>query len=124
MICLWVDGFGAEKDQWTKVGNAPYLTWGLNDYVWELTDAEETGDYTFEDTAQAGYPTTVEIELYLKRAADSDTVTVFIYDGIQWRDAGTITPDAGYSFMTLDISAILNTFTKINAAKMYLRYNA
>jgi len=84
---------------------------------------DETGDYTFENTAQAGYPKVVEIELYLKRDEGVDTVTVYIYDGVGWYDAGTITPDFNYSFKTLDVSSILDTFTKINAAKMYLHYN-
>ena len=123
MICLWVDGFGAEKDQWAKVGNSPYLKWGASDYIWEITDGEETGDYIFEDTAQAGYPTVVEVELYLKHDVGTDTVTVFIHDGVQGHEAGTIIPDVDYSFKTLDVSSIINTFAKANAAKMYLRYN-
>jgi len=121
---LYVDGFGAEKDEWAKVGNIPYLDWGAADYVWEATDGDETGDYTFDDTAQVGHPKVVEVQLYVKRNVGTDTVTVWIHDGVGWHNAGTITPDADYSWKSLDVSAILNTFVKINAAKMYLHYNA
>ena len=123
MICLYVDGFGAEKDQWTKVGNVPYLSWGPASYVWEETAQQETGDYTFEDTAQAGHPTVVEIQVYCRRNPGVQTATVWIHDGAGWNNVGIVTPGAVNAWQTLDVSAILNTFAKINAAKIYLRYN-
>jgi len=122
-ICLYVDGFDATKDQWIKTGNLPYLNWDTLGSIEESTDAEESGYYSFEDTGQAGTPTTVEIKLYCKRTS-TGTITVYVHDGSSWHNAGDITPDTSYSWKTLNVAEILNTFTKINAAQIYVIYNA
>jgi len=121
MICLYVDGYDASKDDWYKDGDSPYLDW-TDAYIFNPHLSLESGNYTFEDTAATGTPTTTEVQLYC--AGSTGTATVYIYDGSSWVEAGTVDPSVFPTWKTIDVSAILNTFTKINAAKMYIKYNA
>ncbi|GAG98585.1 unnamed protein product, partial [marine sediment metagenome] len=126
-LCLFVNGYavGDARDGWTKVGDSPYIDIldFPTDYIWSDTDVEQTGDYSFEDMTQ-GRPTTIEVSLYCKRAVGSETITVNIWDGFQWNDVGDVTPDATWAWKTIDVSATLNSFAKVNVAKMWLQHNA
>jgi hypothetical protein len=126
MICLYVDAYGAERDEWAKTGSSPYLDLfdQPDNLVRETTDQDESGDYGFEDLP-TGHPIVVELQLHCRRESGSgSTITVYIHDGTSWNNAGIITPDYTYSTKTLDVSSILDTRVKLQAAKMYLVYNA
>jgi len=119
-ITLYVDGVGSEHTGWIKTGVSPYLdTQDDGDVEAQLIGAE-VGDFTFADTAQTGIPTAVFVQVYIKKEL-TRKVEVWIYDGSSEQLAGTITPDTSYGWVEVDATSILNTFTKINAAKMRLK---
>lgn len=122
---MYVDGFGSEKTGWNVTGSSPYLKYVDYDvhYIDSETPDSEEGDFTIENTAQTGYPTPVEVALRCRQAAGGDdTIEVYIDPGTGFVLAGTITPDEAWAWKTIDVSSILDTFTKVNAAKMYLKY--
>ncbi|KPJ70916.1 hypothetical protein AMJ52_09300, partial [candidate division TA06 bacterium DG_78] len=121
---LYVDGFGAEKTEWTEGGSAPYLD-AIDDplnRVYTAADAAQEGDWTFADSTFVGSFSSSQIELYCEQWGTLETISVYIHDGSSWSNVGSITPDASYSWKTLDTSSVLNTEAKIDAAKMYVVY--
>ena len=126
-VCFYVDGFAVgegARDGWTKVGDSPYIDFQNypDDYIWTPSDAEQSGDFSFPDMA-VGHPTIVEVALYCRSEQTIETITVNVWDGVGWTDAGDITPDFGWAWKTVDVSAILNTRAKVTAAKIWLESN-
>ena len=125
MICLYVTALDNSTLDWTEVGNTPYLRYIDYDVHYISTDADGNveGDFDFEDTAQGGYPTIVEIALRIRSTtAGDDRVIVWIFDGSDWANIGTITPTTSWQWLNVDISSVLDTFTKVNAAMLRLEY--
>jgi hypothetical protein len=121
---MYVDGLGSEKTGWTTGGSSPYLdTVEGTNKISTSTDNAEHGDFTFNDSTVSGIFSSSQVELYSEQAGTLETVEVFIHDGSSWTSAGTISPDSSYSWKSLSTSSILDTKTKIDAAKMYVKYS-
>lgn len=124
-ICLYFNSYtGGARDGWTKVGSTPYLQYV--DYAVNYIDTnvsdDATGDFGIEDTAQVGFPSTVEVSIFCMRDTPQGYINVYVDDGGGFVNAGTITPDETWAWKALDVSSILDTFTKVNAAKVYFEF--
>jgi hypothetical protein len=120
---LYVDGFGSERTAWVEVGISPYLNAvdGVN-RVYTASDNAEEGDFTFSDSSVSGAFSSSQIELYSYQAGAAETIDVYIHDGTSWNNMGSITPAAGYSWLSIDTSSVLDTKAKIDVAKLYVVY--
>lgn len=122
-----VDGF-IDQGGWTRVGASPYLD--VQDQptnrIYTNTDNDVIGDFTFEDVPAEGWSGGTPITLYIfcVQEGTDETVDVEIWDGASWQAAGTITPNpVTFSYKTLDVSSILNSEAKLNAAKVRFTYH-
>lgn len=81
-------------------------------------------EFTYENAPLTGIPRVVDLTIWAKAdSADNDEVEVDIYDGISWTNVGNITGlTVDYVKYTFDVSAILDTWVKINAAKSRVKY--
>ncbi len=121
--CLPVDLFDTTIDGWTRVGSTPYLdTWSWSDYVYSNTDGAETGDYGFQNTTYTNPIKDAVIQVRVKSVSgNNDKVQVWVWE-TTWHLAGVITPDEVDQIYTLDVSGIIDTPSKVNAAKIRLEY--
>jgi hypothetical protein len=120
---LYVDFWGLEKSDWSTTGSPPHLNAvdGSN-RIYTNTGNDQQGDYTFDDSSVSGVFSSSQIELYSYQEGAGETINVFIHDGSSWNDMGSISPDSGYSWKSIDTSSVLDTSAKIDAAKMYVIY--
>jgi hypothetical protein len=124
-ITLPVNGYTVTgRNGWIKVGTTPYLDESEDgDYIHCATQNATIGDFDFEDTIASGSPTTVDLAIRCRRLDDYSKADVYIDVGAGFILAGTITGlTHDYSWKKIDVTSIANTFTKVNAFKMYLEY--
>ena len=126
-MCLYVNW----RDQvnpscgWQRIGATPYVDsedYPYN-YIRSNTPDQWTCEYRFEDTAQTGHPTHVDIQVRCKyEELGNDTFEVWVYDGDSWNYVGDMTPTPGMQWQTIDVSAYFHEFSQVNGAKVRLRY--
>lgn len=115
---------------WTRTVDSPYLAtidYPIN-YINQTTESTmgSIGNFHFEDlTLYASEK--LYIEIYTRQIASEndalDAVEVWLYDESLslYTLVGTLTPDTTWSWKsTSDVSSLLNTLSKVNAAKAYL----
>ena len=126
---LYVDNFDATWSQWNlNSGSSPYLDAIDSSYVADNQASARVGTFTFADTSvSSSYITSVNVSIYTKQT-DSDTpanerVTIALWDGTSWNSLGYVVPATTYGWIIKDATAILNTITKINGAKIYLNHS-
>lgn len=121
-VDLYVEIYDETHDGWVRVGTTPHIDeidFPLK-YIYTATLNSESGYYTFNNTELDGNITASELQLYCKRpsATGSYVIEIYIDDGESEQLAGTITPDANFSWKALDIKTIIDTFTKVKATKV------
>ena len=127
----YVTAFDNARTGWTKYGSSPYLS--VIDYptnyiaISDVTDVE-TGDYDFADSGAENSEiidsVTIEIYRYDKLNAPGD-VYVYVWNGSAWIYVGGFEiSNAVWSWKSLDVSAVLNSWAKIDSARLYLRGTA
>ena len=124
---LYVDGCSDTKTQWETMTSTPYLNNNDSSLIHEDKNASmEVGDFSFTNTATGGTDTINSVILYFECQADdgpsNDGFDVYINDGGGFTNEGNVAPTASgsYGWDTLDVSAKLDTWTKIDATTMYL----
>jgi len=112
------------RNAWTKVGTTPYLDaidYPIN-YIHNDTNEDEIGNFDFADSARTTVPQSVLLRIHCRKEVSGGTIKIYIDSGAGFVDAGTITPDVGWADKEFDVSSILDTYEKVNAAKIYLRH--
>jgi len=121
---LNVDAFVLVTDNWDEEGISPWIDGSNEDeYIHIETNQnnQQMREFTFQNLVET-YSTFDKIELCIKRANPSQygCVDVYLHDGISWTKIGNINYGYGTpATKCFDVSAILNTATKINSAKVY-----
>jgi hypothetical protein len=120
---LYTNGFDATLVNWAETGNSPYLQDTDTDYISTASNTDE-GYWTFPNSAGSDTINSVKIRVEYKMGVSGAGVcTVYVFDGSSWHDVGTITAQAtNYTWKEFDVSAILDTWAKINGAKVYVSY--
>jgi len=121
---VYTNAFDARLVAWTEVGNSPYLHDTDVDYVRSNTDGQEEGDWTFPNSVGSGTINSVKLRLQNRLSViDCGEAEVYVWNGISWVYVGVIgTYGLDYSWEEIDVSAILNSWDKINGAEVYLHY--
>jgi len=122
-VTLVVNSCNDAKTGWTSVDPHPHLEGTGNGYVYTNTQAATVGDFGFQDTTETGTITSVYVKVYAKSDnVMSDNIRIYISDGATWTDKGTISTTQTYTWYSKDVTTQLNTWTKINAGMLYLKY--
>lgn len=122
---LYVDSTDDTKNNWTTRVNTPYLDDSDASYIHEDKSAAATeGDFGFANTANSAGNQVDGVDLYFKCYGDDtdDGFTVYIDVGAGFVNAGNITINqtGAYDWEVLNVDVIVDTFTKVDAIKMYL----
>ena len=124
---VYTNSFDNTYVDWTEVGNSPYLHDTDTDYIDKLTSKTKTyseGCWSFPNSAGSGTITNVKLRFENYRTnlyADDSGVVVYVWDGASWVYAGTLTLMwTSYAWEEIDVSSILNSWAKINGAKVYI----
>jgi hypothetical protein len=127
---LFVDSFSNRLTGWSKVGSSPYL--GVIDYPTNYIAANadgSTGDYGFTDSADLGTITKVEVSLYTRWILTqiNNSCSVYLKNNGTWVYVGDIFYSLLWTWKTFDVTSTVNltpwTWTKVNAALMYLVFD-
>jgi hypothetical protein len=124
---LYVNVYNVVSEGWSVSGANPYLQSGDGEYISSRTNGALESNFGFANSAGSGTINSVKLRLRDKiQNLDSlNTYTVEVYDGSSWTSIGSFAP-AGTSFANQplkDVSAILNTWAKINACLIRLTCN-
>ena len=120
---VYTNAFDARLVAWTEIGDTPYLNDSDTNYIYTGTSLRTEGDWTFPNSAGSGTINSVKLRLEsLINPAGVGFVEVYVWDGSAWVLAGNVGLGEDYAWFELDVSAILNTWAKINGAEVYVRY--
>ncbi|MCK4454218.1 hypothetical protein KAU51_02630 [Candidatus Parcubacteria bacterium] len=124
---LYVSGFTSINEQWTEFGSSPWLDNNTANYIYTKTDEYWHEEFTFIDPSASGAINSVKVYLELKivDTLRNDSVEVYIHDGTAWSvKLGDINPSSdSYYWENVDISGTLDTWAKITAAKLKVKYD-
>ena len=112
-------------NQWTPVGNLPYLD-AIDDVnrIETATDTALSYEFTFADSTFPAGATILLVRLSVYCVGDgNDYVGVEIWDGSAWTYVGDIIPPSSYDYRQIDVEAVLDSRTKIDAAKVRFTYH-
>ena len=112
---IWVIAYDGLIGGWTLVGTPPYLD--VQDepinYVYSISRNLNDGYYTFQTTTKTGTIISVTLYIYAYGGASNDFTTL-----LDLIDTG-LGPPASWGWVNVDVTAILDTWAKINAVSMY-----
>ena len=124
---VYTNAFDATYVAWIEVGSSPYLHNTDTDYIYRLTSKTLTykeGRWSFPNSAGSGTINSVKLrfEDYRTNLAGDAGVDVYVWDGTSWVYVGYLNSyHTSYAWEELDVSSILNSWDKINGAKVYLQ---
>ena len=121
---LYVNGFNSVQEQWTKVGASPWLNDSDSTYIYTKTDEFWHEEFTFANGSGSGTINSVHLYMEIQGSAlRNDFVVVDVHDGTSWNNIANLDPDNDvYQWFNFDISTMLNSWTKIDAAKLRVQY--
>jgi len=114
---LWVNGFDASSDSWTKIGSTPYLDAQdqPTNYVYSSARNTNCGLFTFQQRAGSETINSVVLYIYSYGVATNDFEC---YLGATPTGLGP--PAGGWAWKNIDVSTILTTWSEINTATLLL----
>ena len=120
---VYTNAFDASLVAWLEYGNTPYLQDSDTDYIVATASGDE-GYWAFPNSAGSDTINSVKVRVEYKLAtAGAGVCTVYVFDGTGWHDVGTISAKVTvYTWKEFDVSAILDSWAKINGAKVFLSY--
>jgi len=119
---LYVNADDGTKTDWTRVGTSPYL--GAIDYntnyVNVSANSKDVGDFDLADSGKSTETiNSVTVQIYARQTS-SKALEVFVWDGSTWTSLGSQTLTTSWRWENYTATTVLNTWTKIDAAKIYL----
>ena len=117
---VYVNSFDATENQWSKVGVSPYLHNTLTDYIFSYINGQYMSRFGFPASAGSGTINSVKIRVEVMNTyvETGSMVTVYVWDGSSWVTLGTVYSPDVYTWKEFDVTNILNTWDKINGAKL------
>ena len=110
-------------DGWTRTGDSPWLnaTDYPTNYIKTIVTGDRIGNFAFADVP----PTQISsAKLRIKCWSGTelnDGINIYVNDGTQWSSAFTVSPTSAAapgSYVEVDVTSFLDTYSKINAAQM------
>ncbi len=120
---LYVDALDNVRTGWDRLGGSPYLDTQNHpiDHVRLRDDrAEDIGDFSFQNSEKSLETiNSVVLRLYAWKEDVGDRLGVYLWDSSSWDTAYTITRTS-VGWTEFDVTARLDTWAKIDGAKIYL----
>ena len=123
---VYTNSFDSTYVAWFEIGSTPYLQDTNTDYIQEdsarLVTYKE-GCWSFPNSAGSGTINSVKLRFEAMRsnAGGDAVVAVYVWDGTSWIAIGNLAPiSTSYAWVEMDVSSTLNTWAKINGAKVYV----
>jgi len=120
---LYVSADDETRTDWTRVGTNPYLN--AIDYPTNFVNVSgnnlQIGDFNFADSRKSTETiNSVTVQLYAKQSGINNNLEVFVWDGSGWASLGIQTTPTSWGWMSWTATTVLDTWTKIDGAKIYL----
>jgi flagellar protein FlaH len=120
---LYIDIFDDTRTGWTRHGTVPYLHIQNypTDYVWIGFDRTSSiGDFGFQNSSKSLETiNSVALRVYAWKEDTQDKFWVYLWDNSSWGNTHNVTrTSAGWT--EFDVTARLDTWAKIDSAKIYL----
>jgi len=124
---LYVDAFNVDVgfgDDWTKVPPDPYIN-GTGDAgeIYATKGGDDIGNFTFSNRSSSDVPSEVYLDIRAK-TGDNDEIDAQIWDGSSWTLYTFSGLSAVYTWETWNVTAILDTSSKIDGAEVRFTHNA
>ncbi len=124
VLNLYVNADDGNKTGWSRTGTNPYLdTIDYNaSYVHVSGNNMLVGDFSFTDSGKSTETiNNVTVQLYAKQSFVDNNLEVFVWNGSVWTSLDVQGTPSSWDWMNWTATAELNTWTKIDAAKIYIR---
>ncbi len=129
-IDLKVSTWTSWQDNWTITGISPYLDEADDDnHVHGIqndkgsSDGDLTGEFEFEDTSITDTINSVKLRVYGSAGSAQPSqyyFYVYLWDGNTWNQEISFKNVGSLTWVEVDVTSDLNTWSKINNAKIYL----
>ena len=124
---LYVNSNDTSRMNWAEIGMQPYLDavdHPANLIAVDVKDALE-GDFSFMDCGKSTETITgVTVQIYGTHASGKE-LEVFVWNSSSWTSLGAqALPSSWGSWVNYTATTVLNTWAKIDAAKIYLKTSA
>jgi hypothetical protein len=130
-VILEVDSWNITRNKWGKTGTSPYLDNQSQPEVNEVhgktginKNGDEIGDFGFQDTNDLGTIISVKLRVYGHANPSYPTdayFSVHLWNGSTWIEVMDFLDNSSAVWKEVDISTHVNTWTKINETKIFLR---
>ena len=124
VLNLYVNADDENKTGWSRAGTNPYLdAIDYNtSYVYVSGNNMLVGDFGFTDSGKSTETiSSVTVQLYAKQSLVDNNLEVFVWNGSVWTSLGLQGTPSSWDWMNWTATAELNTWTKIDGAKIYIR---
>lgn len=123
---LVIDGFVNVTSEWVTVGSSPWLS--IADfptaYIVTSSDGAIMTDFTFADLSALGLLSSIYLWVYCKTDGNEELIPHISSDGgSSWNALAAKVPGGSFQYLSWDLSAYLDTLTKINDARVKFEYN-
>lgn len=118
---LYVNAFSATSETWYEGGATPFLNDSDTNYVRVPFNGYLESYWTFPVSAGSGTINSVKLRFEGSYTGVSGgKITVEVWNGAAWVNVGdlTLNPNGIYAWVEVDVSATLNTWTKINGCQV------
>jgi hypothetical protein len=121
-IWLYVNGDDGARTGWKRIGTNPYLDaidYDTN-YLSVKATNKEAGNFDFTDSGKSTETIdNVTVQLYVKQSRAGDSLEVFVWNGSAWTSLGLKEIPTSWNWVNWTASAQLNSWAKIDGAKIY-----
>ena len=121
-IWLYVNADDVARTGWKRVGTNPYLDAIDYDtkYLFVKGTNKEAGNFGFTDSGKSTETIdNVTVQLYVKQSRAGDSLEVFVWNGSRWISLGLKEIPTSWNWVNWTAFTQLNSWTKIDGAKIY-----
>ena len=127
-LWLYVNTSDLSKKNWTTFGSPSTDTLNAIDYpnyyIRTGNESKEDGDYYFTDSGKSTETiTNVTAQIYGMHNSTGKQLEVFVWNGSSWTSLGPQTLPTSWAWVNYTATTVLNTWAKIDEAKINLRSN-
>jgi len=117
---VYTNAFDERLIEWEEVGLSPYLHDTDEDYVWTDTYLRQEGDWSFPASEGSGTINSVKLMVEAGTSA-TGTLRIYYWNGASYSYVNVSITSSSPAWYEIDVSAILNTWDKINGVKVYVQ---